>query len=99
MKKELIVQLHASFEQLLHIEEQSGIEFWLARDLQEILGYQTWRSFEQVIKKAVTACEQSGYAPSDHFAEISKMAPLGSGAQREASLPFGSRLNFDSIRA
>ena len=41
MKKELIVQLHASFEQLVHREEESGVEFWLARDLQEVLGYQT----------------------------------------------------------
>ena len=30
MKKELIVQLHASFEQLVHREEESGVEFWLA---------------------------------------------------------------------
>jgi DNA-damage-inducible protein D len=85
MKKELIVQLHASFEQLLHIEEDTGIEFWLARDLQDVLGYQTWRSFEQVLEKAITACENSGYNPNDHFAEISKMVPLGSGAQRKVS--------------
>jgi DNA-damage-inducible protein D len=83
MKKELIVQLHASFEQLLHFEEESGVEFWLARDLQEVLGYQTWRSFEQVVQKAITACQNSGYNAKDHFAEISKMVPLGSGAQRE----------------
>ncbi len=36
MKKELIVQLHASFEQLVHTEEESGVEFWLARDLQHL---------------------------------------------------------------
>jgi DNA-damage-inducible protein D len=83
MKKELIVQLHASFEQLLHVEEDSGVEFWLARDLQEVLGYQTWRSFEQVVQKAITACQNSGYNTNDHFAEISKMVPLGSGANRE----------------
>jgi len=34
MKKELIVQLHASFEQLIHVEEETGVEFWLARNLQ-----------------------------------------------------------------
>ncbi len=83
MEKELIVQLHASFEQLVHSEEESGIEFWLARDLQKILDYQTWRSFEQVIEKAVTACQNAGYNPRDHFAEVSKMVPLGSGAERE----------------
>jgi DNA-damage-inducible protein D len=85
MKKELIVQLHASFEQLVHREEESGVEFWLARDLQTILGYQTWRSFEQVVAKAITACENAGYSPSDHFAEIGKMIPLGKGGAREVS--------------
>ncbi|MEN6459386.1 MAG: DNA damage-inducible protein D [Thermoguttaceae bacterium] len=83
MKRELIVQLHASFEQLVHREEESGVEFWLARDLQGVLGYQTWRSFEQVVAKAVTACQKAGYDPNDHFAEISKKVPLGSGAERE----------------
>ncbi|HEY4760766.1 MAG TPA: DNA damage-inducible protein D [Thermoguttaceae bacterium] len=83
MKKELIIQLHGSFEQLIHVEEETGVEFWLARDLQEVLGYQTWRSFEQVVQKAIIACQNAGYEPNDHFAEISKMVPLGSGAERE----------------
>jgi DNA-damage-inducible protein D len=83
MKKELIVQLHASFEQLVHTEEDSGIEFWLARNLQTVLGYLTWRSFEQVVEKAVTACQNAGYNPSDHFAEIGKMIHLGKGGTRE----------------
>jgi DNA-damage-inducible protein D len=54
MKTELVVQLHASFERMMHVEQETGVEFWLARDLQEALGYQTWRSFEQVVDKAVT---------------------------------------------
>jgi DNA-damage-inducible protein D len=85
VKKEMIVQLHASFEQLVHVEEESGIEFWLARDMQKVLGYETWRSFEQVINKGITSCQNSGYNPNDHFAEISKMVPLGSGAERQVS--------------
>jgi DNA-damage-inducible protein D len=85
MKKELIVQLHASFEQLVHTEEESGVEFWLARDLQDVLGYQTWRSFEQVVCKAISACLNAGYNPTDHFAEIGKMIPLGKGGAREVN--------------
>ena len=85
MKTELVVQLHASFEQMMHVEEETGVEFWLARDLQEVLGYQTWRSFEQVVEKAITACQNSGYNPSDHFAEVGKMVPLGKGAEREVT--------------
>jgi DNA-damage-inducible protein D len=85
MKKEIIVQLHADFEQLLHKEEDRGIEFWLARDLQKILGYDRWENFEKVINKAITACEKAGYVQKDHFLETTKMVPLGSGSEREVS--------------
>ena len=82
MKKELIEQLHAGFEQSVRVEEETGVEFWLARDLQELLDYQTWRHFERVIQKALTACEHSGYESHDHFVEVDKMIPLGKGGQR-----------------
>jgi DNA-damage-inducible protein D len=77
MKKELIVALHASFEQLVHTEEETGVEFWLARDLQKVLGYDRWENFEKVAAKAISACEKSGYESKDHFLEITKMTPLG----------------------
>jgi hypothetical protein len=35
LKREVIVKLHASFEELIHVEEETGVEFWLAWDLQE----------------------------------------------------------------
>ena len=85
MKKELIVQLHASFEELVHREEETGVEFWLARDLQKALGYDRWENFEKVIGKAVAACEQSGYERRDHFLETTKMTPIGKGAEREVT--------------
>jgi DNA-damage-inducible protein D len=85
VKNELIRQLHASFEQMMHVEQETGVEFWLARDLQDALGYQTWRSFQQVIEKAITACHNSGYDPTDHFAEVGKMIPLGKGGEREVT--------------
>jgi DNA-damage-inducible protein D len=85
MKKELIVQLHTSFEQLAHREEESGVEFWLARDLQTVLGYDRWENFCKVVTKAVTACEKSGYVAGDHFLETTKMVPLGKGGARQVT--------------
>lgn len=85
MEKELVVHLHASFEQLVHREEESAVEFWLARDLQKVLGYDRWENFEKVIDKAVSACDNSGYNTHDHFLETTKMIPLGKGAEREVS--------------
>ncbi|HVC98527.1 MAG TPA: DNA damage-inducible protein D [Pirellulales bacterium] len=83
MKMEMIVQLHSSFEQCMKTESEGGTEFWLARDLQVLLGYAQWRNFEQVIERAKTACANSGYDVADHFADLSKMVDLGSGTHRE----------------
>ena len=57
-------------------------EFWCTRDLQLLLGYVQWKNFAKVIDKAITACQTAGYDPKDHFADISKMVDLGSGAKR-----------------
>jgi DNA-damage-inducible protein D len=83
MKKELIAELHQNFEQIVRISEDSEVEFCFARDLQIVLGYAQWRNFEAIIQKAITACANAGYDPSDHFANTRKMVPLGSGAERE----------------
>jgi DNA-damage-inducible protein D len=45
-----------------------GAEYWSARDLQPLLGYNHWRSFENAVKKAITSCQQSGNDPNHHFA-------------------------------
>jgi len=81
MKKEVIVKLHGSFEELVQKDEDGG-EFWLARDLQTLLDYAKWENFAKVIERARTACQVSGYAPEDHFLAIRKMVELGSGATR-----------------
>jgi len=80
MKKEIIQKLHSSFEEAAH--EQNGVEFWLARDLQVLLGYEEWRNFSKVIEKAQEACQNSGQNPTDHFVDVNKMVDLGSGAKR-----------------
>lgn len=82
MKSDLIHSLTADFESFAQ-KTESGIEFWLARDLQHLLGYAEWRNFVLVINKAKTACELSGHGIGDHFVEVNKMVGLGSGSVRE----------------
>ena len=83
MKSERIAQLHAAFERLLHRAEETGPEFWLAREIQPLLGYARWENFDKVLQKARTACQNSGYDATDHFLDITKMVDVGSGAQRK----------------
>ncbi|MGA2092461.1 MAG: DNA damage-inducible protein D [Sedimentisphaerales bacterium] len=71
-----------SFEELKQIN-QFGAEYWSARDLQPMLGYNHWRSFENSITKAITSCEKSGNDPGHHFARARKPITGGKGAIQE----------------
>jgi DNA-damage-inducible protein D len=51
--------------------------------LARVLDYAQWRNFTQVVAQARIACENSGQAVSDHFADASNMVTVGSGAQRK----------------
>lgn len=80
MKRELIVKLHGEFEQYAHSEDD--LEYWLARDLQKLLGYEKWDNFLKVVDKAKNACVNSNHSIEDHFADAGKMIELGKGGQR-----------------
>ncbi len=82
MKSELIHSLTGDFESFAH-KTPEGVEFWLARDLQHLLGYKEWRNFLAVLNKAQTACEVSGNPISDHFVKVNKMVGIGSNTNRE----------------
>jgi len=78
-----VQQLTATFEG--HAQQtETGVEYWLARDLQQLLGYAEWRNFSQTaISKAKTACEVSGHAVSDHFVGVNKLIQMAKSAERE----------------
>ena len=64
------------FEDIKHIRED-GSEYWSARELAPALEYTQWRNFENVIKRAMIACENSGHSILDDFAEVSKIVEAG----------------------
>ena len=64
------------------ITENEQIEYWYARDLMKLLGYTRWENFEKAIGRAVESCDTSQITVQDHFREVTKMVPIGSGANR-----------------
>jgi len=70
MKHEIIQKLHKNFEGYSHKKDE--VEFWYARELQNLLGYDRWENFENAIKKAKIACENVKQSLPDHFRDITK---------------------------
>lgn len=82
MEKAIIISLTNNFESFAH-KTDDGVEFWLARDLQGLLGYGKWDNFKNVITKAKTACEISGQSIEDHFPDVGKTIEMPKNATKE----------------
>ena len=83
MDKKRIEQIKQQFDLVLHKDEPSDVEFWYARELMLLLGYERWENFDKAIQRAMDSCETSGIEVDNHFREVTKMVPLGSGSQRK----------------
>lgn len=81
MEKETIIKLNKSFEESAY--EQDEVEYWLARELQILLGYSDWRNFINAVEKAKESCKTIGEAVLDHFVDVTKMIEIGKGGKRE----------------
>ncbi len=81
MKSEEIKNLFVQFEAAS--AEIEGVECWSARELQSLLGYSKWENFQKVIDKAKESCRNAGEQITDHFPDVRKMVPIGSGAEKE----------------
>jgi DNA-damage-inducible protein D len=81
-KKEVTTYSQQTFEKIKHIDE-NGNEFWYARELQKALEYTEYGKFLPVIEKAIEACRKTGFDEGNHFAHVSEMVRIGSGAERK----------------
>lgn len=79
-ENEIIKRTEKTFEEIKHIDE-SNTEYWYARELMLTLGYKSWRYFEDVIKKAITACENSDIPVLDHFVVVNKIVEAGAASK------------------
>jgi len=82
MDIQIISKLHKDFES--HVNNEDGIEYWYARDLQSLLGYDSWRNFSNVIEKAKTACQKAGQKVDNNFRMLTTAIQMPHGAQKDA---------------
>ena len=82
MDKLRINTIMKQYDAIVHKEEKVNIEFWYARELMPLLGYERWENFEKAINRAMNSCETSGINNSYHFREVTKMIGTGKGAHR-----------------
>lgn len=60
-------------------------EWWSARDLMSLLGYDSWRRFEDTVERARAACTNSGQDEPDHFADTVKVIRAGRWGEQNVS--------------
>ncbi len=82
MDKKRVESIKQQFDLIVHRNEDANVEFWHARELMPLLGYERWENFDNAVSRAMDSCESSGIDVSNHFREVTKMVMLGSGAQR-----------------
>lgn len=74
-----IEERRLTLDDLAHFDDEMGIEFWYAREIQKFLGYTEWRNFEVAISRAKISADTTERPDGDHFVEVNKMVSLGSG--------------------
>ena len=79
---EIIEYKDIIFESIKHIDE-SGNEYWLARELQIVLDYKKWQKFINVIENAKISCKQSNFIIDEHFTQVGKTSKMPNGGVKK----------------
>lgn len=66
----------------IRITTPEGREYWSARELMPLLGYEKWERFADAVGRAKIAAHNSGYVVAEQFPGAGKKVRLGSGAER-----------------
>jgi len=72
---EVVVKISTSLEEIKKTKD--NFDYWSARDLMRVLGYEKWQKFELVVNKAKKACSESGHDVMGHFIDAGKKISTG----------------------
>ncbi|MCY1704566.1 DNA damage-inducible protein D [Pannonibacter sp. SL95] len=79
-----IEKLIAAFEAAVQFD-QSGVEFWSARDLQALFEYAKWENFETALRRAMISCQQSGQPIAAHWLPDVRKSISGKGRMEDVT--------------
>lgn len=82
MNKAEISLLKTQFDQYIQIIDGTSIEFFYARDVMSLLGYDKWDNFKNVLEKAKEACHNSDVPIDGHFRDVYTKSITGNNAER-----------------
>jgi DNA-damage-inducible protein D len=64
------------FDRIRHFDDD-GNEYWLARELMVVMGYEKWERFEGVVERAIRSAENTGTFSEQAFSRIREVVPQG----------------------
>lgn len=82
MTSDLTIKAAVSPFDAVRLFDEGGREYWSARSLMPMLGYDRWERFEDAVERAEAAINNSEKESPDHIRGAAKMVTLGSGAKR-----------------
>ena len=62
----------SKYNEIRHRDE-SGQEYWLARELATAIAYKDFRNFKGIVEKARKLCKDNNANEADHFVECTEM--------------------------
>ncbi len=77
------VSMHKDFESIKKVDDQ-GFEYWEARELMPLLGYERWERFHDVINRGMATCVATKQVLEDHFRGAAKMIKIAKNSKKEA---------------
>lgn len=96
------IELHPSYihtvSKLEAVKRQTaqGVDYWMARDINMLLGYPTWCEFEAVIARARDAMSATGMDSSHQIVLTHKMMEVAGGAKVQGDDYFLTRVPVGS---
>lgn len=82
MDSKQIANLKSQFDSLAHFDVNYGVEYWSARELMPVFGYERWENFSKVIDKTIQSIQGAQKDVNYYLREVTKMLTIGKNSER-----------------